>query len=299
MKTKINTSFSIKLLVTLLLTSTCVIFVSAQQRPQQNVRRVTVTSRYVFVNGKKTDKYQPIYQEMFDSLGRLHTEIEYDFIDQYPHRYILHSYKGKQRIKTETFKDNKLLTVESFTYDNDSYLIQKTLKKVNQSDTAIYILNYKYDFNKKPVEITAKTADGSVAYVSKSTFDNKGKELTRKVKVKKNFYPQDSILKLTCIPSYDSLGRLISERLTIDKVGKTNVIRGFKYSYDKENNQVLVVELDANGKQIHREEKGFQPRKNRISWIKYFDANDILVKMTGTRYDFYPTNDTRIRETDY
>lgn len=299
MELNLKTKLFCKYLALLLVSVTIHNSALAQKRPQQNIKRVTVTNRYVFENGKKTDEYWPVYQEMFDSLGRLHTEIEYDFADHYPHNYILHSFEGKQMVNSETYKDGNLQTIETITYSRDNLIAQKVYKKINQSDTSIvYILNFKYNIKRNPIEVSAKTAERKTAYVSKSTFDDKGKELTRNVRVSRNYYPQDSVLKLICVPVYDSLGRVISEHLTINKVGGYTLHKSFKYSYDKSNNQIGIIELDKNGKQIHREEKGYKPNR-KISWVKYFDANDVLIRMIGIRYDIYPTNDTRFKEIEY
>jgi len=274
--------------------------VLAQNRPPQNIRRIIVTNQYVFENGQKTSKFWAIYQEMFDSLGRLHTEIEFDFIDHNPHNYIWHTFNGKLKVKTESFKNEKLQTIEEFAYNKDSLLVKRVVKKVNPNDTSIFFtLIYKYDSKRNPIEVSAKTVDGKTAFVSKSTYDVKGKELTRKVSVKKNLFPQDSILKLASIPVYDSIGRLVSERLTINRVDKPTAQKSFKYTYDASNNQIGLVELDEHGKQVRREERAYQQNKHRLSQVKYFDANDVLVKVIAKRYEIYSTNDQKVRELEY
>ncbi len=301
MKPKTDHSYCFKFLALSLLTLATSSLAIAQTRPPQNIRRVTVTSQYVFENGKKTDKFWAIYQEIYDSLGRLHTEISYDFTDHYPHNYIWHTFKGMQKVKSEIFKNEKLQTIEEFTYNTDSLLTKKVVKRVSPNDTSIfYTLNYRYDSKRNPIEISATSGEGKKAFISKSTYDIKGKELTRKVKVKKNYFPQDSILKLVSIPVYDSIGRLVGERLTINKVDRPTIQKNFKYSYDKNSNQIGIVELDERGKQVLREEKIYQQNmRHRLSVVKYFDTNDIMVKMIAKRYEIYRTNDHWGRELEY
>lgn len=300
MKSNTNSLLYIKLLVALFCLFATSNLVIAQTRPPQNIRRVTVTTQYVVIDGKyKSDSYA-INQEIFDSLGRCHTEVDYGFIDHYPHNYRWHTFNGKQRVKTEVFRDEKLQAIEEFTYNADSLLIKKVIKRITPSDTSIlYTLNYKYDSNLNPIEITAKTLKGKTAYVSKSTYNNKGKELTRKVKIKRSDYPQDSILKILSVPIYDSIGRLVSDRITITMANKTTSQKNFMYSYDKNNNQISLLEVDANGKQIQREEREYKQSRGLLSLIRYYNSNDILVKMIGKRYEIYRTNNRRVREIDY
>ncbi|HPX04356.1 MAG TPA: hypothetical protein PLC17_00350, partial [Tenuifilaceae bacterium] len=56
---------------------------SQAQREPQDVRRVIVTSSYVIENGQRTSKFFATKQEIYDSLGRMHTEIFYNN-DHYP-----------------------------------------------------------------------------------------------------------------------------------------------------------------------------------------------------------------------
>ena len=271
----------------------------SQKRPLQTIRRVTVTNQYVFENGKQTNKYVAVYQEIYDSLDRLHTEIEYGIKDFYPHNYIWHTFNGTQKVKTEYYKNEKLESIEEFSYNTDNLISKKVVKKVSPGDTSIlYIISYKYESKKNKIEENATTTEGKLAYSSKSTYNDKGKELTRKVRVKKNLFPQDSILKLVDTPVYDSVGRLIAEKISFNKVNKVNIQKNFKYSYDKKNNQVGLLELDLNGKQIRREERFYNFSRNRLSSIKYFNSDDVLVNMIAKRYEIYHTNDRRVREID-
>lgn len=272
----------------------------AQTRLPQNIRRVTVTSQYVVEKGNYKSESYAINQEVFDSLGRCHTEIDFGFMDHYPHNYRWHSFNGKLKVKTETFINEKLSLIEEFTYNSDSLLTKKTIKNVTPGDTSVYfILNYKYDIKKNPIEITVKTALGKTAYVSKSTFNSFGKELTRNVKAKKNFLPKDSIIRLTVTPFYDSLNRLRSEQITITKTDKAIITKTIKYSYDKQNHLTGILELDEKGNQKIREEREYQNSKGRLTIIRYYNNNNILAKMIGKRYELYKFKDRRSYEIEY
>jgi len=160
-------------------------------------------------------------------------------------------------------------------------------------------VNYKYDLKRNPIEISAKSREGKMAFVSKSTYNDKGKELTRKVKAKKNFSPSDSILKLTVIPVYDSIGHLISEGLIIKKMNKQLVKKTLKYSYNSKNKLIGLAEFDEKGKQVCREEREYQYSRNRLSLINYYDSSNNLFKLVTKRYEIYRSTKRDVREIEY
>ncbi len=273
---------------------------TAQKRPLQNVQRVTVTSFYVLHNGDKTDESKMFYQELYDSLGRLHTEINWNFPDNRPHSYIWHTFNGKQKVKTENFANQLLQMVREYSYSKDSLISQEIIKRIKPADTSIYlILHYKYSPLNKPIQIDAKTATGEIAYTSKSVFDNKGIELSRKVKTKSGYCPLDSIMKMTCKPLYDSLGRLSSNLTSIAMFNKSTSIRNFKYIYDRKNNIIGITVFDSKGNQISRELRMFQESRNRLSMIKYFDSKDFLTLWLVKRYEIYRYKNRLKFEIDY
>jgi len=290
-------SFSILLVTSLIIASNGLL---SQTRPPQNIRKVTVTSQYEIVNGQKTDKMWAVYQEIYDSLGRLHTEIEYDFKDHYPHNYKWHTFIGKQVAHTDYFESEKLKLARYFTYNNDSLVSKEVIKLIKPGDTSIYAtLSYKYNPQRKPVLVEAIGKNGKSVFKSKYTYDSKGTELTRVVNIKKGYSPLDSIVELICKPKYDSLDRLTEKLISITKVNKPKTTQTIKYSYDRKNNIIGITNLDNNGKQINREERLFQESRNRLMIIKYYDSNDRLVKWLEKRYEIYRTKDRRIHEIDY
>lgn len=272
----------------------------AQQRPQQNIRRITVTFQYELEKGDKTNKYWAVYQQMFDSLGRLHTEIEWDFITHQPSKFQWHSFIGKQVVKTQFFVGNSLKMIKDYTYTKDSLISQEVVTKVNPDDTSKYlIISYGYNALKKPEQVEAKLANGKVAYKSKYTYDNKGSLLTLKVKAKKDIYPLDSIIEMTCIPQYDSIGRMKSNHTSILKYGKSHEIKNFFYTYDKKNRMIGISVKNDKGMLISREERIYDSNRNRIQQIKLYNSSNALVKWLALRYELYKTNDLRFSEIDY
>ena len=65
-----------------------------QKRTPQNIRRVTVTSAYKIENGTRKPESWTTSQEIYDSLGRMHTELVFDEQDHYPHNYKWHTFTG-------------------------------------------------------------------------------------------------------------------------------------------------------------------------------------------------------------
>jgi len=300
MKPTIKTNLVIKFLAFNLILFSTVNLALAQQRPLQNIRRVTVTNQYVLEKGNKTDKFWAVYQEMYDSLGRLHTEINSDFSDHYPHNFIWNTFKGKQVIKKEFFENEKLHLLKEYTYNKDSLISMEIIRLVKPGDTSVYLtLTYKYNQLNKPILIEAKTPNAKIAYTSKSTYDFKGTELTRKVKALNGFIPFDSIITMNCKPSYDSIGRLIGNQLTIVKADKRLTASHYGYKYDKKGNIIETAIRDEKGKLIYREERIYEAGRNRLQQIKQYDSSNNLVKWLAKRYEIYRTNDLRIREIDY
>lgn len=300
MRPTIKTNLGIKFLAFNLILFSTVNLALAQQRPQQNIRRITVTNQYVLENGNKTSKFWAVYQEMYDSLGRLHTEINSDFPDHFPHNFIWNTFNGKQVVKKEFFENEKLHLVKEYTYNKDSLISKEIISLIKPSDTTVYLtLTYKYNQLNKPIQIEAKTLNAKIAYTSKSTYDLKGTELTRKVKVLNGFVPFDSIITLNCKPSYDSIGRLIGNQLSIVKAGKRLVTSQLSYKYDKKSNIVETATRNEKGKLIHREERVYEAGRNRLQQIKQYDSNNNLIKWLEKRYEIYRTNDLLIREIDY
>ncbi len=177
---------------------------------------------------------------------------------------------------------------------------KEVIKKVELGDTLIYLqLAYKYNNQRKPVQIEAKSANGKTVYTTKSVYDEKGTEISRAVKIKANYFPSDSIVKMTCKPTYDSLGRTTSCHKSISKYNKTTIVRTYKYTYDKRSNIIGITTLDSKGQQISREQRMFQESRNRLSMIKYFNSKDYLTLWLVKRYEIYRYKNRLKFEIDY
>lgn len=264
--------------------------ISAQTRPVQDVRRVIVTTSYVVENGQQKDLNYAVEQEIYDSLNRKHTEIEFDLKDHYPHNYKWHSYKKMERVRTLIFRNEKMVQILEFSYKNN-LLSKQVVKTVQPNDTSIlYILDFTYKSG-NPVKIIAQNSQGKKVYTVDSKFDDKGLELARKVKAKSSVYPSDSILSLTVKPTYDSKGLLISKKVRTSYVYKQNQNIEFRYAYDAKKNLAGITILDDKGKQLSREERIYHSKiEGRVMQVKYFDANDVLIKSIAKRYEVYPAN---------
>ncbi|NOU18321.1 MAG: hypothetical protein HOO91_12265 [Bacteroidales bacterium] len=272
--------------------------ISAQTRPVQDVRRVIVTTSYVVENGQQQDLNYAVEQEIYDSLNRMHTEIEFDLKDHYPHNYKWHAYNKMERVRTLVFRNEKMVQVLEFSYRNN-LVNQEVVKTVQPNDTSIlYILNFTYKSG-NPVKIIAQNSQGKKVYTVDSKFDDKGLELARKVKIKGSIYPSDSVLSITVKPTYDSKGLLIGKKVRTSYVYKQNQNVEFRYTYDAKKNLTGITKLDEKGKQLSREERVYHSKiEGRVMQVKYFDANDVLIKSITKRYEVYPAHDliTRIIE---
>ena len=300
MNRNLKTASSLKYVLSFLFLFIFSYLAVAQNRQPLDIRRVTVTNRFVIKDGKNAGETWPVYQEIFDSLGRRHSEIEFKFLSSYPYKYRWHTFSGQSIVKSEIFEYEKLLMIKEFTYNNDNLVLQETIKMVKPADTSIYIIiNYQYDKQKKPVLIEAKTKQGKRAYRLKSTFDSKGTEISRVVEVKSGYLPLDSIIKLKSNPIYDSIGRLKSNLISTTKAGNKTTIYNYIYQYDRRNNIVGITILNNQGSQISREQRFYEESRNRIAQYKYFDSNDRLTIWLGLRYEIYRTKGHKIRELDY
>ncbi|NVO08545.1 MAG: hypothetical protein HXX16_01155 [Bacteroidales bacterium] len=265
--------------------------ISAQTRPVQDVRRVIVTTSYVVENGQQKDLNYAVEQQIYDSLNRMHTEIEFDLKDHFPHNYKWHSYNRMERIRTLVFRNEKMTQVLEFSYKNN-LVNQEVVKTVQTNDTSIlYILNFTYNSSGNPTKVIAKNTQGKEVYSVSSKFDAKGHELSRKVKTKANVCPQDSILGLSSKPVYNTAGLLAADISKTSFANKKSQVIEVRYTYDNKKNLTGITKLDEKGKQISREERTYHSKiEGRIMQIKYFGANNVLIKSIAKRYEIYPVN---------
>lgn len=268
-------------------------YISAQNRPPQNVRRVVVTSKYIVENGKRTSKSRAIKQDIKDSLDRIHTIIYRDFETQTIVRHIWHTFSGKQIVGTDEFEDGKLFRFRIFTYNTDSLLAKQDVYMVKPGDTAFYVsLNYTYK-DRNPIKIDAFNSKGKRAYKVRSTYDSHGTELIRKVKTYKNYIPVDSIINLTCTPTYDSLGRKVNEQISKTFADGSKFEREYKYEYNKKGLLSAIEEYAPDKRLIQRKTLEYNS-KGILKFISIYNSDEVLVDFYALRYELYPTAD-RIR----
>lgn len=286
MNSSIKALFSTSMLVILS------VAVLAQNRPQQNIRRNVVTSRYEVIDGAKTAKYRVVHQEILDSLNRKHTILEWDFNTGQVYAYVWHVFTGMQITQTCTFRDTLLRVRQDFTYNADSLLANETIYRVTPGDTAYYAnLTYTYQ-GKNPVQVEAKNLQGKRIWRTKSVFDIHGTEIKRTVKAKKGFFPLDSIISMVCTPSYDSLGRVIANSSTTKYFTGKQRVTHFKYTYNDKGLLNSITELNGNGIVLYRIENAYTPN-GKLKFISRFNSQDVLVDYRAIRYELYPTNDRR------
>ena len=295
MNSKIMTSRGFKFVAFLLLTLASSNFVIAQTRLPQNVRRVITTFSYTIENGQQKQPAYVIEQELYDSLSRKHTDIFFDRKDHSPHNFKWFYYKGSALYKAEIYEHEKLKQEIEYTYTN-KLISQQVIKNISSSDTSIYlILNYTNNEIGKPIKIVAKNGQGKLVYSSTSKYNTNGLEISRKVKAKKNIFPQDSIISLSSKPTYDPQGRLAAQKVKTIYSDKRAKTLDYRYSYDSKGNQTGILTLDENGKQVAREELFFHEKyENRVLQINRYGANNVLVEFITKRYEVYPSNNPTI-----
>jgi hypothetical protein len=259
----------------------------------QNIYRVTVNSLYEIENGKNTGKSYPIHQLISDSLGRLHTEIDYDWETRYPSNYRWHYFDGPTRMKTEFFHNEKLTKIAQYSYA-DNKLEELKIFRVSNTDTTLTIKEkYSYDDIGRKIKAVGYTSKGKKGYRAKFIYDSNGNEIERKIKGKKSV-PADSILYLKRTLEYDSLNRIVTENITIKKFDEEQATKQILYKYDKKNNVVEKLINNSEGEQIKREEFDYR-KDNRVHIRRIYDASNNLIDFRAWRYEIYKTNDRRTR----
>ncbi len=282
--------------ILLMLLIPCLLF--AQNRPLQDIRRVIVTSQYEIKEGKRTGVSMVIKQEIKDSLDRIHTILNRDYTTQRITSHTWNTFNGKQVSRTDEFVNEKLKYYKLYSYTSDSLIDTESIYMVTPGDTALYVkLKYKYK-NRKPLQVDAIDVKGKTAYSSKSVFDGNGKEILRKVKVKKNVLPLDSIIEKSNTPLYDSLGRVSSETVKTKFFGGKTQLQKFNYSYNMQGLIASIEEYDDKGILLYRKVLEYND-KGMLKFISVYNANNRLTNYYAKRYELYPTRDRRNQIIEY
>jgi hypothetical protein len=267
---------------------------SAQGIKPQNVYRVAVLSGYEIEAGKRKTNYFTLTQLISDSLGRLHTEVDFDRATQLPTSYRWHYFENLQKVKSHFYTPDGLYRIEKYYYSPENRMISKKILLANPGDT---LLHMSVDYVYGPMGVLHRSigynAKGKKGYTTSYIFDSKGTEVERKVSGKK-LTPPDSIMYLKREPSYDSLGRLVKEIVTTTKKFKPTETIAYGYRYDKDGLLVEKWHYSSDGKLIKRFE--FINRwDRRLNQIIEYDGAGNLVDHRAWRYELYKTNDRRHR----
>lgn len=285
-------------LVTALLFIFCLPALSQGVRPG-NVYRVTVTSRYVLEDGELTSQFYAINQEIYDSLGRLHTEVDYDWETHYPNNYRWHFFDSLLLVRTEHYINEQLDRRVVFKYDEDSLVTEEVHYRLSGSDTLLNKrLIYFYDRNGRVVRTDALNSGGRRLYRARYSYDHRGTETRRRVRGRRGDH-EDNIARLDRESEYDSLEMLASETVRLRMSDRSRDQYTRKYRYDEQQNIIGLIELDDKGNQVMRIEYAWQPQRNRLQRIIYFDEKDNIEKYIAKRYEIYRTSDRRQRVIDY
>ncbi|MFP4557321.1 MAG: hypothetical protein ACLFNU_10650 [Bacteroidales bacterium] len=267
----------------------------SQNREPQNIYRVTVNSRYVLEDGKRTRKFFAIHQEISDSLGRMHTEIDYDWETRHPNNYRWHYFDGQTKVKTDFFEDEKLRRIHEFKYQDDGKLSELEVYRVTESDTSLQVREeYTYNSDGLLTRVNGYNKKDRRGFRARYKYDEQGNEVKRRVWGRRAI-PSDSIRKLDRTLSYDSLNRIAYETVTVDKVDQPEETRSYKYSYNEDGDVLEKSIYNRNKELLRREEFVYRSRDNRLQQKIVYDANGNLIDHLAWRYEIYKTSDRRRR----
>lgn len=280
-------------ITTMVVLSLLPIVLLGQATKPQNIYRVTVISQYDIENGKYTSKSYPLHQQIYDSLGRLHTEIDYNIKTNYPSNYRWHYFDGPLKKKTEYYINEKLDRIDEFEH-KDSLIAELRIYKMNNTDTSLMV-KVKYDYDSKGLisKTTGYNKSGKKGYRTSHKYEHNGIEIERKVKGKKAI-PPDSILYLSRVLKYDSLNRIVIEKTVVLKQGNQEREQQIQYKYDKNSNVVEKRISDNQGNQIRRKEFVYRS-DNRLQRRSIYDENNNLIQFRAWRYEIYKTSNRKTR----
>lgn len=272
----------------------CSCFLHAQTRPPQDVRRVTVTSKYEIVNGKKNANYKAIKQELYDSLGRMHTLVNLDYISGEISSFIWFTYEGITLKTIELFEKGNLTQRKEYSFSKDSMMkFEKNFKIKNNLDTILDSeVEYTLNNSKMPIKVVAKNHLGKKMYTVNSVYDVNGSEIRRKVSTSRGYFPADSIVSLNKLIEYDLTGRVVNEKLNLKYYRGISFIKTISYQYDEKGNLSKKTINDEGSLKVFK--YGYNSN-GRLMSIEKYDSNNILIEALAIRYELYPTPDRRFR----
>lgn len=271
----------------------------SQSVSPRDVRRVTVTSSYILEDGDRTNRQVAINQEIFDSLGRPHTVIDFDPQTGYPGNYRWLYHDSMLLVRTDHFTDEKLDKREVLEYRADS-LIEKRIHYRFVNDEALLHKTVEYTYNSEglPGTINAYDISGRRLYRVRSSFDEQGTETRRRVSGRRG-EPEDGIIRLDRKPEYDERGFLVSEVVNLRESDRSRSTYQKRYTHDDRELMVEMTMLDGDGNQLKRIEYIYQDTRDRLIFIKTYDQDNRLTEWLEKRYEIYSDGNRRQRIIDY
>lgn len=273
--------------------------VNSQGTKPQNVYRVVVASQYVLEDGERTSEFFSISQEISDSLGRMHTEIDFNPETRYPDNYRWHYFDNMLKVRTDFFINEKINRRIVYQY-NIIGLVSAEMHYgfENEEPVLVRVVEFSYNLSGLPEKSEVFGPSGKRLYRVKSSYDRNGSEIRRRVKGRREV-PDDNIMRLDREPEYDSTGMLVSETLRLRMSDRTSTGYTRKYQYDERGNITGKLELGDEGKQVLRTEYVWQQNRNRLTRVIHYDGNDRLERYIAKRYEIYQGSDRRHRVIDY
>lgn len=254
----------------------------AQERPRQDVHSQRIEASYEIVNGKGTGKYFTTTQYLLDSMGRCHTEVDFDRTPRII-AYRWNTYSGNNKVKVELFVADKKVEVDSFLYGKNNSLLEEIVTFPNNANRLAFTEKFTYDSQGRVVSIDAKTLKGKRAFRSTYAYDGHGTEIMRKVKIRGGF-PLDSIVALNRVVSYDSLGRIVKEIVAKRLIDNHTLLSTATYQYDAKGNVAEKQLFDAKGELLSRVEYLYR-NDNSLWQKKTYDPKGVLVEWLAWRLE--------------
>jgi len=274
-------------------------FLVAQNRPPQNIRRITVTNKYEIIDGKRTSKFKAIKQEFYDSLGQMNSVVYLNYTTGQVESNIWNTYENGVRVLSEEFENGIFKRLIRYSYINKTLIDKEIIFEVVDKDTLQHLTKiFTYNNESRPIRIEEFDKSNKKVSTVKITYGKNGIELKKIVTAKKGFIPRDSIRSIINSPRYDSLGRLESEQ--ISKVyfdnKKDKEINRYLYDNNGKVIQKTIFDITGNIKTVFKYKYN---NSGRVIEQSQLNSNEQYIESLAFRYELYRTPDLRYREIEY
>ena len=211
--------------------------VHAQGIRPQGIFRLRAAWDCELYNGEQTGRRYVMEQHLYDSIGRLHTNVFYTPPQNAPDYYTWQYYDGKTNVRTDNLALGKLNFRECYFY-NDSGKLEHTdvyrISPADSTDTVLFMrVSYTYNEAWKPLRIVGRDVQNDkLIYSEDYTYSKPFGVLTRiRTKGDKPF-DNEWISRLDVKHlTYDSVGNVLTETriITSKDKGKHSFYRENKY----------------------------------------------------------------------